>query len=232
MGRRVAILALVLLTGGCAGSKRYFPNLTDVAAPLESGAGVAEAGGPDLPSSSADRALHDGLPLDGQPPSHDRSLPGLDSPPSCGSSCSGCCASTSCQGGSSNTGCGTGGAACQDCTASGKVCSSGACVCADPITTDAAGCVKATCSGWPSPQVDLTWCGQSGQTVNAVQRSICCPGDSWFSWVAVWGDSTLLLRSWTDTTVTAGTSYTYRVKYQPAVASNTINVPVTACNCK
>lgn len=152
---------------------------------------------------------------------------------SCGpSNCSGCCAGTTCVTVLTDTQCGTSGAVCQSCTANSKVCSSGACKCASPITTDPTGCVKATCSGWPSPQVHLTWCSHPSQTVNSVQRGLGLVTDAGFSWAFVYGTTDLTVKSWTDTTVSAGSTYTYRIKFDPNIASNNVVVPVNACNCQ
>ena len=128
---------------------------TDVATQASSS---PDAGNPDLGEASDETAVEEPVEAAAPDDAAEESEPAdvttapvdaeVDAAAVCKAQCSGCCDSTGmCHGGLSNDTCGSGAAACEDCTNSGMVCSSaGACAAPSQVDSGTKTCDPTKCT--------------------------------------------------------------------------------------
>lgn len=91
------------------------------------------------------------------------------------------------------------------------------------------GNLSAVCTGGSSPQVRLTWNKDvSGAVQNVLNRRY---GSTSFVTVAGESAAPFTTSSYTDTSVSLGTTYTYVHKPDPSTIDGTVTFPVSAANC-
>ena len=121
------------------------------------------------------------------------------------------------------------------------------------------GTLQGVCKGWPSPRIELTWSSQppSGtvRDSNSMLKTINGVNTAWFfggnlndplggvGGVTIVGQSVcgsspcstanpnFSVHDLRDDSVSSGSTYTYIVKYSPAVSSNNLTVMVNSENC-
>ncbi len=95
-------------------------------------------------------------------------------------------------------------------------------------TPGAGGELTAVCSGGSTPTVTLVWAARAGASSNSLQRQTA--GGS-FEFIFQDQGPPFTTFAYADTTVSTGTSYTYRVKYSPSAVSNSVSITPTAATC-
>ena len=118
------------------GSDALAPSSDGTVTEDEAGSDASAANDASNVTDSADDFIFPDAPPDGPPPP-------------CGpETCSNCCSNNDCVGGQSVTTCGTGGAACKDCTSMGGACgTNGACMTAVPDAAPPPACTASKCGG-------------------------------------------------------------------------------------
>ena len=102
---------------------------------------------------------------------------------------------------------------------------------ATPGPVPQAGVLSAQCVGWPTPRVVLNWTSGVNANLNSIEKGDSYPNDPDRFWEIIFHDPSLQVRTFTDTNVTPGVTYSYRVKYGPNVPSNVVTVAIDGPHC-
>ncbi|HXV26458.1 MAG TPA: PKD domain-containing protein [Candidatus Paceibacterota bacterium] len=100
--------------------------------------------------------------------------------------------------------------------------------------------LTASCTGWPSPKVNLSWTLQDNPAVNSIEKGDV-PTATFWGFVPHCGGNPncwhgmpalgLSQTSYTDTHIVAGTTYAWRIKHDADARSNSIGFTIDSCTC-